>query len=61
MKKHYAQYFREVIEGQKRTIEVLSSAVKEAEKSAGAMREKRTQRTRKQGFFTGRSGQTNSY
>ena len=40
MKKHYAQYFREVIEGQKRTIEVLSSAVKETEKSAIEMREK---------------------
>jgi len=40
VKKHYAQYFREVIEGQKLTIDVLSSAVKEAEKSAIEMREK---------------------
>ena len=39
MKKHYAQYFREVIEGQKRTIGVLSSAVRSAEKSEAAMRD----------------------
>ena len=40
MEKDYLKYLREKIARRDRTIDVLSSVVKEAEKSAGEMREK---------------------